>query len=224
MVLGKHQKGDSPLTVWHRRLLAAAVALVSFVVVIYGCSIVASNVFGFQVMYVTSESMEPTFKRGDMIIGTRNPQSISPGDIITFRAKWFDGEIVTHRVSRVLNDVEGGAHGESSVRPVSRNAQIYTYGDNNSVEDPEPITISDVDTEIVSIVPNFGYVIFRETLISILSLAFLLWLASLVAELKDEKKERAKKRAPLAPAVDTRVSQQVCQDPRIPDRLKQFMR
>lgn len=134
------------------------------------------NIFGLKTMYVVSNSMYPTFERGDLIIGSTDYNSLAQGDIIAFNSKWFDNKIVTHRVFEIVDD-----NTESGIVP-SDDSKIYTKGDNNSGIDPTYISKSDVVAEIVAIFPNVGYYMNSPVIISIIiaffifsSLRFLNW-------------------------------------------------
>lgn len=84
------------------------------------------NIFGYRIMYITSASMEPELKVGDVII-VKNclPEELKAGDIITYKGEKndFNGKLITHRVTEIQND-EGGA------------LYIVTRGDANSTPDP----------------------------------------------------------------------------------------
>ncbi len=59
------------------------------------------NVFGYQVFRVSSGSMEPTLKIGDVILVKRTePSLVKNGDIITYRGTEgdFRDKIITHKV------------------------------------------------------------------------------------------------------------------------------
>lgn len=78
-------------------------------------------VTGFKLMYVVSESMEPTFYRGSLIIVKNLDEQILPlneGMVIVFKAPWYNDEIVTHRIIDINGD------------------NITTQGDNNNIADP----------------------------------------------------------------------------------------
>ena len=59
------------------------------------------SVFGFQVYYVATGSMEPTINTGDVVLIKKTPaEDIHKGDIITYKAVEGDmaGKSITHRV------------------------------------------------------------------------------------------------------------------------------
>jgi len=92
-----------------------------------------SNFFGYMPLTVESNSMKPTFKKGDMIIckEVNDVNKLEKGDVITF---WtiIDGQRVknTHRITEVKNE--------------NGNISFITKGDNNSIEDTVPVYTGDI--------------------------------------------------------------------------------
>ncbi len=88
------------------------------------------NAGGFLPLIVLTDSMYPNIKSGDLIIcHTADPESIEPGDVISF----FDPEgngtsIVTHRVVEITSD-----NGELAYK---------TKGDANNTGDASPVPAS----------------------------------------------------------------------------------
>lgn len=96
-------------------------------------------------MAVVSNSMYPTFERGDLIFikGVDSPDEIKQGDIIVFQ---LEHESITkvHRVIEVMN--QGGL------------VQFKTKGDANSSPDPEPVSFEEVKGKVVFWLPKLGYI------------------------------------------------------------------
>ena len=92
-----------------------------------------SNIFGYMPLTVESDSMSPTFKKGDMILCKEidDVNDLKKDDVITF---WtiIDGKRVknTHRIVEV-NNVDGSV-------------SFITRGDNNSKDDDVPAYSSDI--------------------------------------------------------------------------------
>jgi signal peptidase len=116
---------------------------------------------------VLTSSMEPTIKRGSMIVTVKPEESgLKRGDIVTFKFADEDGSgsFVTHRISKA-----GPGPG------------VYTTrGDANKVDDP-PITFDDIVGKHVLTVPLLGILVSSMAsplsavwLISICMLFFLL--------------------------------------------------
>lgn len=98
-----------------------------------------TEIFGTAYLAVESNSMEPTFYKGDMIkiktLSAAEARNLSEGDIITFRTNQptSDGKYVlnSHRIVEVIE----GSNGKVSYR---------TKGDGNDHEDASPVLSDDV--------------------------------------------------------------------------------
>ncbi len=99
---------------------------------------------------ILSESMEPVFYKGDIVIIQYNPSSIDVGDIIVYEARWFDCKPVIHRV---IEKKESNG-----------NISYILKGDNNTNQDPEPVLPEQVISKVVKIkdnpiiIPKIGYI------------------------------------------------------------------
>ena len=100
------------------------------------------SLFGKAIFSVQSDSMVPTFNKGDMIIGNVNfnSEELQVGDVVTFWAKDEDTGVRflnTHRITEI--ELEDGEY------------IIKTKGDNNPIEDEDPHAVSDTNrNEIVA--------------------------------------------------------------------------
>ena len=87
-----------------------------------------THIFGIYMFNIVSESMEPTFYKDDLaIVRSCNLEELKKGDIITFQQ---GDRIISHRISEMIQE-----KGEK---------QIITKGDNNEVEDIEPVDIQNI--------------------------------------------------------------------------------
>ncbi|RLG52161.1 MAG: signal peptidase I [Thermoproteota archaeon] len=121
-------------------LLAAAVYLATNVLIVYALGTKTP----FTV--VTSGSMRPTLKEGDLLIvrGVRSPSALKEGDIIVFRYKFSDKPVV-HRIIRVIRT----EHGE---------VYFQTKGDANPAPDAGYRTARDILGVVAVRIPKLGYV------------------------------------------------------------------
>lgn len=97
-----------------------------------------ATINGYASLEVVSGSMEPTIKKGDMIIINTKNKDIKVNDIITYKGN--EGEFVTHRIIDI-ND-----------------ADIITKGDNNNTED-KPINKSAIVGIYVTKINNMGAIL-----------------------------------------------------------------
>lgn len=123
-------------------VFAVVMALIAAVFVVTAVSRISGktlSVFGFTVYRISSDSMQPTLRTGDIILCRDcDPTDLSEGDIITYEgvAGELAGKNVTHRVFR---------------SPYRLNGEIYviTKGDDNPVEDT-PVEVSRVKGRFVA--------------------------------------------------------------------------
>ena len=91
---------------------------------------------------VTSTSMKPKLNIDDVIIVKKgyDSKSYKVGNIITYYRS--DGEVITHRISKVLSAGE--------LR------EFVTKGDNNETQDEEIVTYDKIVGKVIYIFPRFG--------------------------------------------------------------------
>lgn len=142
--------------------MASIVAILAFVLaVVPAGSAYILRAAGVRTMFVVSQSMVPTFSKGDVILVSSNYGSLTAGDMIAYRGDWMGGKTITHRISRIEDDDDNTV---SDSLP-DDNAKIFTKGDNNSVEDPGFRTRDDVVGEIVAVFPHAGVIVNTKILI-----------------------------------------------------------
>ena len=146
------------------------------------------NLFGFMPMTVESDSMKPTFKKGDLIIVKEidDVKSLKEKDVITF---WtiIDGQKQknTHRIVEIIDN--------------NGNLSFVTRGDNNSIDDTIPVQTGDIIGQWTEFkVPGFGKVMdflrtktgFFICIIIPMALFFLFELYKFIMTLVEIKKPR----------------------------------
>ncbi len=92
------------------------------------------SIYGYKTAVVLSGSMDPTFSAGDVLVYHEETE-YEVGDVVIFAC---DGYYVTHRIV--------GTEGE----------YFITKGDANDVEDMERLDASDIEGEMVCIIPRIG--------------------------------------------------------------------
>ena len=146
-----------------------------------------NSIFGYYIFSIKTESMEPTIKKGDIIIGKKfNNEQIKKGDILSFYIFENDRTIIkTHRVEKIYND---GA--------------LISYlmkGDKNEKPDDVHITNNDIICRYTNIrIPLLGYIFnfikskigFFITIIIPLFITFIYNLYTLILTIIENKKTK----------------------------------
>jgi signal peptidase I, archaeal type len=122
---------------WPSRLLTGLLLAVGLTVLALGVTI---RVADLHLNTVLSNSMQPTFSAGDMVVTKTVPtSSLAVGDVITFVSP-TDSRVLIHRITSLQNGV------------------ITTRGDANSIDDPWHLTISSpAVNRLVAVVPYVGW-------------------------------------------------------------------
>lgn len=134
-------------------VLAMVVVLAAFFVIVTftmkGSGAEVPRLFGYSVMTVQSNSMEPTFVKGDIIIvkQVEDLSTLKKGDIITFHTIIdMQSVINTHRIVRVFDDDSGMV-------------QFETKGDANDEADMSVVGGGSIIGEYKYLVPKLGIAI-----------------------------------------------------------------
>lgn len=137
-----HQRGRAPG--WHR-LGRHALHMVLALGVVTVCALAVLPAFGAGFLVVTSGSMAPYAETGDAIMVVEVvPETIAPGDVITFRPL-AGGGLVTHRVLS-LHDVKGALH-------------YRTQGDANGAPDVDLAPATGIVGRSQLVLPQVGRVL-----------------------------------------------------------------
>ena len=122
---------------WGSRLLTGLLLAVGVTVLAGG---IAIRVADLHLNTVLSNSMQPTFSAGDMVVTRTVPtSSLQVGDVITFIPPGSNQALI-HRIASLQDGV------------------ITTRGDANSVADPWHLTLTSTTTNrLVAVVPFLGW-------------------------------------------------------------------
>lgn len=158
----------------HRRTVWNWVAITVFV-----CAALLLLVFHFPQAIgaegsyvVVSDSMEPTFSAGDLIV----VQSVSPGAVTR-------GDVITYRKA---NGVGRTTHRVTAVERRDGSRYFRTKGDANENPDPEPVSGDALIGTVWFVIPYAGYVVTAaQRPLGIALLVLLPAAALVVTELRD---------------------------------------
>ena len=104
------------------------------------------NLFGYMPFSIQTQSMEPTIKAGDVVIGKEvdfNP--LKEGDIITYWTTVDEQKILnTHRITKVISNGKGSV------------PSFKTKGDNNQIEDEYTVAAADIVAKYNSKISGLG--------------------------------------------------------------------
>lgn len=109
------------------------------------------SLFGYRYYSILSNSMAPTYNKGDLIFVKITPcDEIEIGDVISYVAGTDSTVTITHRVAEILlNYFSDGTPG------------FVTKGDNNKSKDMTPVNSANIVGVVVGKVPVVGDVAFK---------------------------------------------------------------
>lgn len=111
------------------------------------------SVFGYKTFVISSGSMEPSLKIGDIVIAKEisDQANLQKGDIISFR----EGDsIVTHRINDIIQEETNGENEEKT-----EVTKYRTKGDANNDEDTNSVELKNIEGEFVSKIPVLGWLV-----------------------------------------------------------------
>ena len=140
------------------------------------------GLFGYRAYIITSDSMEPSIKHGDVVIVKKSKEeNLQTGDVITFEQ---NQELITHRIQKIEEDQ-------------TTNEKTYiTKGDNNNIEDSENIKFSAIIGKCILTIPYLGNIIsvLENKLIVLIIILIILILFFLKIQKQEKLENRREKK------------------------------
>lgn len=182
-----------------KKLLAGTGNLIFIAVTLYLCYFIVSaaynrtpSFFGYRMLRVVTDSMEPVFAGGDcIIIKDAGEEELAIGDIVTFVSgdPSLEGAYNTHRIYDIARDYTTGE------------AVYYTKGDSNTWTDEYTVSREDIVGKYVGKLP-YGEALSRfldklaeeNFYFAAIILPIVLCLTSCVVQLVKEIRRAARKR------------------------------
>ena len=128
-----------------QKIWKTTTSVIVCVAVLLAIALVGVKLFGVQVYTVLSGSMEPHFMTGSIIYVVKaDPAELKERDVITFYLGGGD-TIATHRIIEVIGEGD--------------QVRFRTKGDNNDVDDANPVSADRIIGKAVFTIPYLGYFI-----------------------------------------------------------------
>lgn len=102
------------------------------------------TVFGYNIYYVMTGSMEPQYSPGDILLGKQvDADTLQVGDVVTYLGKGgeIDGKMITHQIIEIKNE--------------QNERRFVTKGTANNLADP-PINAQQIHSKIMFKIPLLG--------------------------------------------------------------------
>ena len=131
-----------------------------------------NHIFGIYMFNIISESMEPTFYKDDLaIVKSCNAEELEKGDIITFEQ---EDRVISHRISEITKE--------------KGDEKIITKGDNNEVEDIEPVNMQNIYGKVVFVIPKLGkFVNYIQNVRGFMNVCILIVIICVLINFRDNK-------------------------------------
>jgi signal peptidase I len=143
--IGEPPKADerrNAFKVWATRVGSALAGLIVAMVFVVS---IGPKFLPYQMFFVRSGSMHPTFDTGDMVVLTKVEASdLKKGDIITFDRPDKPGTLVTHRIVGITTNDQGRS--------------FQTKGDFNDAQDPWSVPATGTGWKYKFHIPKLGFV------------------------------------------------------------------
>lgn len=181
MIIEKRQKVKTPII---KIVIDIILVVLIYNILLVGISCINKieeiSIFGYKAFIITTNSMEPNIKTGDVII-TKNEkeENLKKDDIITFEKQ---GVLITHRITNI-EDSDG--------------EKIYsTKGDNNTIEDLEKVRYDEIKGKRILTIPKLGKLItlLENQLIFLIIVLMILILCFYKIHLQEKKEIRREKK------------------------------
>lgn len=180
---GKRNNKNKKIT---KIILYAIIIIIIYNILIVGVSSILNrtgkSIFGFKAYIITTESMNPNIKSGDIIIVKETKEDLlEVGDVITFKIN--NGVTITHRIIDIVQTPEG-------------EKEYVTKGDNNNLEDVENVKYEQIEGSKVLKVPYFGKIaiLLQDEVYLILIIIIILLICLHLQKLKEKNIIRREKK------------------------------
>ena len=136
-----------------------------------------THILGIYMFNIISESMEPTFYKDDLAVVKKcKLGELQKGEIITFKQ---DDRIISHRIYMITKGRE--------------KIEFITKGDNNAVQDKDPVQFQDVYGKVIFTIPKIGKVVhYIQNARGFVNILIFVIIVYILISLKDKQKNTRK--------------------------------
>lgn len=130
------------------------------------------HILGIYMFNIVSESMEPTFYKNDLaVVKSCKIDELKKGDIITFKQ---EDRIISHRILEITKE--------------KGQKKFITKGDNNEVEDTEPVDIENIYGKVEYIIPKIGKIVnYIQNLRGFMNVLIIIVIICVIVDFRDNK-------------------------------------
>ena len=128
--------------------------IISIILITYILIFIAGLVLKIKIFIATSNSMQPTFKTGDVLL-VKSQEHYFIGDNISFKVN--QSTIVTHKIKQIIK--HDSLNDQENHSLVKQTTFFLTQGDANKSEDSQLVNQEEVIGKVFMIVPKIGYLI-----------------------------------------------------------------
>ena len=146
MILSHYLKTNTDIKNRKKRYKKTAIGIISIpiIVLLLILIVLISGLFKHKMIAIASNSMMPTYERGDAIIYKKltkdDIKSLKIGDILVFKR---DNKVITHRIVKIKEE--------------NSKLYFYTKGDSNLTNDPDAVKEDDILGIVEKIIKYIGY-------------------------------------------------------------------
>jgi signal peptidase len=142
------------VTTFLRRLANVVAGLVLGIAIVF---LVATQVMGYRVASIATDSMRPALAPGDLIVTQPvGIDSIVNGDVVLFQEGVTTPILVAHRVSNVVTVNVNVTDSATGAKHTETSRILRTKGDNNAVVDDAPVDAANFRGRLWLHIPNAG--------------------------------------------------------------------
>jgi signal peptidase len=119
--------------------------------------LISTQVFGYRIAAIASDSMRPTLNAGDLIVTRPAPiTDVASGDVVLFETGTGTRILVAHRVVSTTTLTTQLTDSKTGQQTLSETKVFRTKGDANDVADQGQVDTSNYRGKLLLVIPGIG--------------------------------------------------------------------